>query len=147
MSYDGNGNPTSYGGTSITFDAENKLTAAGSAMTAGYTIEELRAWKQNMSSGVRTYFLYDGTMSVIELTSGGSVSATNTFGAYGNCTDDACFTMFFVRETSRYPLPRLPTAAVNCLRGGHSARNVAAADANGRCGVAKESALLASDNA
>jgi hypothetical protein len=35
-SYDGEGNPTTYGGTSLTFDVEDRLTAYGSAMSAGY---------------------------------------------------------------------------------------------------------------
>ena len=79
--HDGNGNPTTYGGTTLTFDPENRMTAYGSVLTAGYTGDGLRAWKQN-SSG-RTYFLYDGTVPVVELDSTGVVTSTNTFGASG----------------------------------------------------------------
>ena len=50
-------------------------------MTAGYEAAGLRVWKE--SSGVRTYFLYDGETPVCELDSSGNVIATNTFGANG----------------------------------------------------------------
>lgn len=82
MVYDGNGNPTTYGGVAMSFDQENKLTGVASAMAAGYTIEGMRAWKQN-GSGTRTYYLYDGEVSVVELDSNGVVTATNTFGENG----------------------------------------------------------------
>jgi RHS repeat-associated protein len=81
FSYDGNGNPTSYGGVTLTFDPANHMTAYGSILTAGYTGNGMRAWKQN-SSG-RTYFLYDGLLPIIEMNSSGAVTATNSFGAAG----------------------------------------------------------------
>jgi RHS repeat-associated protein len=81
FSHDGNGNPTNYGGTTLSFDPENRMTAYGSVLTAGYTGDGLRAWKQNATT--RTYFIYDGIVPVVELDSGGSVTATNTFGASG----------------------------------------------------------------
>ena len=56
--YDGNGNPSTYKGASVTYDAENHPTAFGSSLTAGYTGSGLRAWK--LGSGVKTFFLYDG---------------------------------------------------------------------------------------
>ncbi len=43
--YDGNGNPTTYGGTTLTFDPENRMTAYGTALTADYCGDNLRAWK------------------------------------------------------------------------------------------------------
>ncbi|HVA89454.1 MAG TPA: RHS repeat-associated core domain-containing protein, partial [Chloroflexota bacterium] len=79
--YDGNGNPTSYGGSTLSFDPENRLTSFGSVLTAGYTGDNLRAWKQNLAG--RTYFLYDGRLPVAELDGSGAVSAVNTFGANG----------------------------------------------------------------
>jgi RHS repeat-associated protein len=81
MAYDGNGNPTTYSGATLTFDAENRLMSHGTALTAGYRGDGLRAWKQ--TAGGRTYFLYDGTSPVVELDALGAVSATNTFGAHG----------------------------------------------------------------
>jgi RHS repeat-associated protein len=57
------------------------MTAYGSVLTAGYTGDGLRAWKQNASG--RTYFLYDGTLPVAEMDSSGTMTATNTFGATG----------------------------------------------------------------
>src|ERR1044072_3228862 len=77
-SYDDNGNPTTYSSTTLTFDPENRLTSYGSALTAGYRGDGLRAWKQ--SAAGRTYFLYDGSVPVIEMDSSGVISATNTFG-------------------------------------------------------------------
>jgi len=79
--YDGNGNPTTYGGSSCAFDPENRATAFASALTAGYTGDGLRAWKQG--TGGKTYFLYDGGAPVVEMNSSGNVSAVNTFGANG----------------------------------------------------------------
>ena len=79
--YDGNGNPTTYKGAAFAFDTENRLTVAGSLLTAGYTGDGRRAWKQSASG--RTYFLYDGITPVCELDKTGSVIAVNTFGANG----------------------------------------------------------------
>jgi len=79
--HDGNGNPTTDSGTTLTFDPENRLTSYGSVLTAGYSGNGLRAWKQNAVG--RAYFLYDGIVPVVELDSGGSVTATNTLGTAG----------------------------------------------------------------
>jgi RHS repeat-associated protein len=81
FTYDSNGNPTAYNGVSLTFDPENRLTSHGTSLTAGYRGDGLRGWKQ-VSSGT-TYFLYDGTNPVIELTSSGGVLATNSFSPRG----------------------------------------------------------------
>jgi len=80
-SHDGSGNPTLYNGTILTFDPESHLTAYGTSLTAGYTGDDLRAWKQN-SSG-RTYFLYDESSPIIEIDSTGAVIATNSFTPHG----------------------------------------------------------------
>lgn len=81
FAYDDNGNPTTYKGTSLSFDPENRLTAYGTVLTAGYNGDGLRCWKQNASG--TTYFLYDGSLPVIELDASVSVTATNTFGTSG----------------------------------------------------------------
>ncbi len=45
--YDGNGNPTTYNGANLGFDARDNLVSAyGGVFTAGYTSEGVRAWKQ-----------------------------------------------------------------------------------------------------
>lgn len=83
--YDGDGNPSLYQAHTLSFDPENRMTAYDNLLTAAYTGEGLRAWKQN-SSGVRTYFLYDGmagTTPVCELDQSGSVVAASTFGPTG----------------------------------------------------------------
>ena len=71
--YDGQGNPTLYnwGGTNTAFawDAEDRLTSLGTAFTAGYRPDGLRAWKQTTNLASRHYFLYDGGHIVAELDS------------------------------------------------------------------------------
>ncbi len=81
--YDGNGNPTSYRGATLAFDPENHLIAYAQAMTAGYTGDGLRAWKQTPAPRSKTYFLYDGLTPICELDNLGKVKAINTFGANG----------------------------------------------------------------
>jgi RHS repeat-associated protein len=81
FAYDANGNPTTYNGTTLTFDSENRMTSYGTILSAAYRGDGLRAWKENATS--RSYFLYDGLLPVVELNSGGSVTAMNAFGAGG----------------------------------------------------------------
>jgi YD repeat-containing protein len=57
FAYDTNGNPTTYNGAAITWDVFDNPTQFGNLMTAGYTSEGYRAWKQNTATGERTYFL------------------------------------------------------------------------------------------
>ncbi|WP_165864609.1 fibronectin type III domain-containing protein [Capsulimonas corticalis] len=52
-------------------------SAAVSSTAYGYNGDGLRAWKQNALG--RTYYLYDGSLSVCELASNGNVTAVNTF--------------------------------------------------------------------
>ncbi|MCC7492664.1 MAG: hypothetical protein IT204_09970 [Fimbriimonadaceae bacterium] len=78
--YDGNGNPTTFGGTALTWDVENRMTAHGSALEAAYRGDGLRAWKEGAT---RTYFLYDGINLVCELDAVGDLLAASTFGAAG----------------------------------------------------------------
>ncbi|MCC7493782.1 MAG: RHS repeat-associated core domain-containing protein [Fimbriimonadaceae bacterium] len=78
--YDGNGNPTTFGGTALTWDVENRMTAHGTAFEAAYRGDGLRAWKEGST---RTYFLYDGINVVCELDAVGDLLAASTFGAAG----------------------------------------------------------------
>lgn len=82
--YDRNGNPRSYRGMSLTFDAENRMTSAMGTLPSqyGYYADGRRAWKE-VSGSLRTYFLYDGDVPVVELNPYGGVAAVNTFGATG----------------------------------------------------------------
>ncbi len=57
------------------------MTKVGTAMSAGYRADGLRAWEDNGTT--RTYYLYDGYDIVCELNSSGNVMATNTFEANG----------------------------------------------------------------
>lgn len=84
FTHDGNGNPTTYSGASLTFDVANHVTAFGSALTAGYRADGMRAWKQGSGgSGTRRYYLYEGATPVLELDASGAVSSVNTFGVAG----------------------------------------------------------------
>ncbi|MGV3723423.1 MAG: RHS repeat-associated core domain-containing protein [Actinomycetota bacterium] len=79
--YDGAGNPLVYQGVGMNYDPENRLTTVGSSLAAGYTGENMRAWKQ-VATGI-SYFLYDGQVPVLEMDGGGNIVAVNTFGTYG----------------------------------------------------------------
>ena len=80
---DGDGSPTTYAASTLTFDPESRMTAYGSALDNGYTGGGMRAWKQAGSSAPKTYFLYDGDMPVCEMDSTGAISAINTVGDTG----------------------------------------------------------------
>ena len=80
-SYDGTGNPTTYKGMGLTFDAESRMTGYGSILTAGYRGDNLRAWK-NTASG-KTYFIYDRDTPVLELNGTGATIAVTTSGPTG----------------------------------------------------------------
>jgi len=93
FAYDGAGNPTTYKGNSLSFDPENHLTQYGGALSAAYTGDGLRAWKQ--TSAGRTYFLYDGTQPVVEMNGSGAVTAVNTFGEAGLLSRSSSGTSIF----------------------------------------------------
>lgn len=85
--YDGNGNATTYGGATLAYDQQNRLTqynASGGALVlkAGYRSDGLRAWKED-SAGVRTFFIYDGTNVVAEYSAANSMSAWQEWGPTG----------------------------------------------------------------
>ena len=64
------------------YDPENRMTAFGTLMSAGYRADNLRAWKQN-SVGARTYFYYVGGTPLFETDATGAVTATNVFSPDG----------------------------------------------------------------
>ena len=63
--YDGDGNPTTYKSSALTYDPESRRTSYGSAQVDGYSADGLRTWKQ--SSAGRTYFLYVRHASIAPL--------------------------------------------------------------------------------
>ena len=82
ITYDGDGNPNARQGSTLSFDAENRLTAYGNIMVATYDQQNLRVSKQT-SAGTK-YFLYDDNRHPIcEFNASGSLVATNTFSANG----------------------------------------------------------------
>lgn len=82
FAYDSRGNPTVYNGVNLTWDEQDNATAFGTLLTAGYTADGLRAWKEDAQNS-RTYFLYDGVTPILELYADGSAKASNTWGANG----------------------------------------------------------------
>jgi len=80
-SYDGSGNPTTYSAHTLSFDSEDRMTTFGSALIATYRGDNLRASKTNSTTTI--YYLYDGTIPVVEFNSSGAVVAVNTFGTNG----------------------------------------------------------------
>ena len=85
FSYDDNGNPLLYNSTALTFNVDDQVTQFGTQLTADYTADGLRAWKQQ-AGGSRTYFYYDGLRPVCEVSvnnGSASVTAVNTFGPTG----------------------------------------------------------------
>jgi RHS repeat-associated protein len=93
FSYDGNGNPTTYGSTTLTFDPENRMTSYGSGLTAAYNGDGLRAWKVNGSG--TTFYIYDGTLPVVELDASGAVTASSSFGPNGLISRTDSATRFY----------------------------------------------------
>ena len=92
--YDGNGNPTTYAGGTLTFDPMDKMLSIASSGTGSYRYraDGLRAWKGwnvtiPTTSGIpvtgATYFLYDGGNPVAEMDSSGTVTAVNVFAHDG----------------------------------------------------------------
>ncbi|MBS1706541.1 MAG: hypothetical protein JST40_11760 [Armatimonadetes bacterium] len=81
FSYDANGNPTQYAGSTVAWSENDHATSFGTSLTAGYDSGGKRAWKQ--AGSTRTYYIYDGAVPILELNSTGAVSAVNTWGAAG----------------------------------------------------------------
>ena len=93
--YDGNGSPNTYKSAALTFDPEQRMTADGAgSQTDGYSGDGLRAWKQ--SGSTKSYFLYDGTQPVSEYGSSGTLLATNTYGADGLVSRHTSATAFYL---------------------------------------------------
>ncbi len=61
--------------------------SCGTAMSAGYRDDGLRAWKE--SGETTTYYLYDGEALVAEMDGDGDVTAVHVWGADGlvSCGD------------------------------------------------------------
>jgi len=84
--YDGSGNPASYNGNALSFDAIGNVTTIGTALTAGYLAGGRRAFKTAASGS--TYYLYDGSKPICEIDSTGTVTALNTWGPNGLVSRD-----------------------------------------------------------
>jgi RHS repeat-associated protein len=102
FTYDAQGNARKHDGRAIAFSVEGKpvtfamagvanTTTSIPALKAEYRGDGLRAWKEgnfqtlpgNVVKGTRRYYLYAGTMPIIELDPTGAILAVNTFGANG----------------------------------------------------------------
>jgi len=76
ITFDGNGNPTTYSGKNLTFDIENRLVSITSpAFSAAYAPDDRRTSKT--ANGTTTYYLYDeddGASPLLEEQGTGTVS-------------------------------------------------------------------------
>jgi RHS repeat-associated protein len=75
LSYDANGNLTSDGTNTYTWDARNHLTAISGAVTASFTYDAFGRRASKISAGTTTQFLYDQMNTVQELNRTGGVVA------------------------------------------------------------------------
>jgi RHS repeat-associated protein len=73
FSYDANGNLTSDGQTSYTYDTENRLLSASGAHSATLTYDPLGRLFQIVSGSTTTQFLYDGDELVAEYNGAGAL--------------------------------------------------------------------------
>ena len=66
----------------LTYDEEDRLTGYATDMSAGYTSDGLRAWKQVGTT--TTYYIYSGSTPICEVNgTTGAITAVNTFGPTG----------------------------------------------------------------
>src|SRR5438045_6226405 len=79
MFYDANGNMTSDGTHSYTWDARNRLASVDSGNTASFTYDSFRRRVSKTIFGTQTGFLYDGVNPVQDL-SGTTVTANSLSG-------------------------------------------------------------------
>ncbi len=73
LSYDANGNLTSDGSTSFTYDIENRLVAASGAKVAGLRYDPLGRLYETGGASANTRLLYDGDALVGEYSTGGAL--------------------------------------------------------------------------
>ena len=79
--YDDRGNPTTYREHDIEYDQSNHLTSFDETLTAGYSGDGRRIWKE--VNGERVFFIYDGDTLIGEMDEYGSTTAVNTIGTTG----------------------------------------------------------------
>jgi RHS repeat-associated protein len=82
FSFDLNGNLTSDGPTSYSWNARNQLTALSGGTNASFAYDTFGRRRGKTIGGTTTNFLYDGENAVQELTSGGTPTA-NMFTGLG----------------------------------------------------------------
>lgn len=78
--YDGNGNPTSYQGGTLVFDPENRMTQCVGVETNTYYGDGFRAAVSTGAGTVRT--MYDDSLPLLTIDSSGAVSGVNSWGLY-----------------------------------------------------------------
>ena len=84
--YDANGNLTSDGSSTFTYDVENRLVAASGSRTASLRYDPLgRLYEASGASGT-TRFLYDGDAMVAEY-AGGAITARHVHGLSAGADD------------------------------------------------------------
>jgi len=93
--YDGNGNPVSYFGSTMTYDPENRLTgdSANGGEVNAYDAEGHRI---ATAAGAAAYFIFDGDTPVFQLSSDGSLSSTTTYGTDGVISNHGSGASFYL---------------------------------------------------
>jgi RHS repeat-associated protein len=80
--YDANGNLTSQAGWSYSYDAQNRLIAAGNGSTSvSFAYDARNRCVKRVTNGVTTYLLYDGWSLIEERDAGDNVLASYIHGA------------------------------------------------------------------
>jgi RHS repeat-associated protein len=77
--YDGNGNVTSDGPATYTWDARNQLAAIGGALPSAFEYDGVGR-RRGRIAGSQTQYLYDGVNVIAELSGGGAVATMLTGG-------------------------------------------------------------------
>ena len=81
VGYDSNGNLTSNGGTSFTYDAENRLVSASGTLNSQMVYDPLgRLFQTSGGPSGTTQFLYDGNELIAEYDGSGAMMARYAFG-------------------------------------------------------------------
>ncbi|HEY5753583.1 MAG TPA: hypothetical protein VIT21_10565 [Chthoniobacterales bacterium] len=80
--YDGKGNLTAFNGSSYTYDAQNRLTAAsGASGSATFAYDSRNRQASRTVNGVTTWFVYDGWDLIAEYAANGNLLRKYIHGA------------------------------------------------------------------
>jgi RHS repeat-associated protein len=81
IGYDGNFNLNSWGGATVSYDAQNEMTSLNNGNTAQFTYDGLGRCVRRTINGVPRLFTYDGWKPMLEWDQWGNFLAWNVYGA------------------------------------------------------------------